>query len=61
MSRRDSGVKPPPSSTMHAPHDHGPSNTFQSDFAQPVLDVHHARSRSVQSNHVFACMRFANV
>ncbi len=58
---RSSGTKAPSCSTMHEPHDHGPSSTFHSDFAQPVPAVLHTRSSGVQSNQTAACERFANV
>ena len=62
MSIRCSGTNAPSCSTIGAPHDHGPSSTFQSDFAQPVPAVHHTRSsRLARRTSIAACMRFAHV
>jgi hypothetical protein len=61
MSNRCSGRKPPSSSTIHDPHDHGPSSTLHNDLAQPVPAVHHTKSAGVQANQNRAAMRLAYV
>ena len=58
-SIRSTGTKPPSCSTIGVPHDHGPSSTFQSDFAQPVPAVHQSRSSGFASSQNSACMRLA--
>ncbi len=61
MSIRSAGSKPPSCSTIAEPHDHGPSSTFHSDFAQPVPAVHQTRSSGVASSQKRACIRLAYV
>ena len=48
-----------PARTIEAPALHGPSRTFQIDFAQPVAAVHQARSPGRAANQRSACIRFA--
>ena len=63
----EAGVALPPPVTVLGidpaaePQLHGPSRTFQIDFAQPVPAVHQTRSPGFASSHRRACRRFAHV
>ena len=58
---RSSGSKPPSCRITADPQLHGPSSTFQIDFAQPVPAVHHTTSPGRASSQRSACARFAHV
>ena len=59
--KRSAGSNAPSCRIAAAPQLHGPSSTFQIDFAQPVPAVHQTTSPGFASIQRSACARFAHV